>query len=37
MLAELGVANLDELIEQTVPADLRQDAPLDFGATLGRG
>jgi len=34
MLAELGVANLDELIEQTVPADIRQDAPLDFGAPL---
>ena len=34
MLAELGVATLDELIEQTVPADLRQNAPLDFGAPL---
>ena len=30
MLATLGVASLDELIEQTVPASIRQEKPLDF-------
>ena len=34
MLETLGVANLDELIDQTIPADLRQKAPLDFGKPL---
>jgi len=27
----LGVKDLDELIDQTIPASLRQDKPLDFG------
>ena len=31
MLDVLGVGSLDELIEQTVPASLRQEKPLDFG------
>ena len=31
MLATLGVATLDELIDQTVPASIRQAEPLDFG------
>jgi len=30
MLATLGVGSLDELIDQTVPASIRQDQPLDF-------
>ena len=34
MLAQLGVDTLDELIAQTVPADLRQATPLDFGPPL---
>ncbi len=32
MLAKLGVSTLDELIEQTVPASIRQAEPLDFEA-----
>ncbi len=32
MFEVLGVKDLDELIDQTVPADLRQSEPLDFGA-----
>ncbi|PQV53611.1 glycine dehydrogenase [Defluviimonas denitrificans] len=32
MFEVLGVKDLDELIDQTVPKSLRQDAPLDFGA-----
>ncbi len=31
MLKTLGVASLDELIEQTVPESIRQRAPLDWG------
>jgi len=31
MLEVLGVATLDELIDQTVPASIRQKEPLDFG------
>ncbi|MBU2980883.1 aminomethyl-transferring glycine dehydrogenase [Lentibacter algarum] len=34
MLAVLGVASLDELIDQTVPKSIRQEAPLDFGKPL---
>ncbi|OSP55680.1 aminomethyl-transferring glycine dehydrogenase [Pseudoruegeria sp. SK021] len=31
MLEVLGVASLDELIDQTVPASIRQTEPLEFG------
>ena len=31
MLNELGVESLDQLIEETVPAAIRQKEPLDFG------
>ena len=31
MFKVLGVKDLDELIDQTVPASIRQSAPLDFG------
>ena len=31
MFKVLGVSSLDELIDQTVPADIRQSEPLDFG------
>ncbi len=31
MFATLGVADLDELIDQTVPKSIRQSEPLDFG------
>lgn len=31
MFAELGVSGLDELIDQTVPANIRQHEPLDWG------
>ncbi|RFU14317.1 glycine dehydrogenase (aminomethyl-transferring) [Rhodobacteraceae bacterium W635] len=31
MFETLGVKDLDELIDQTLPASLRQDTPLDFG------
>ena len=31
MLAVLGVDSLDQLIEETVPASIRQSEPLDFG------
>ncbi len=31
MFAALGVGSLDELIDQTVPASIRQREPLDFG------
>jgi glycine dehydrogenase len=31
MLKVLGVTSLDELIDQTVPASIRQKKPLDFG------
>jgi len=31
MFAELGVGSLDELIDQTVPASIRQREPLEFG------
>lgn len=34
MLAVLGVSRLDELIDQTVPASIRQATPLDFGKAL---
>src|SRR4051812_22736410 len=32
MLSELGCENLDELIDATVPKDIRLDRPLDLGA-----
>ena len=32
MLQTIGVDSLDALIEQTVPADIRQTEPLDWGA-----
>ncbi len=31
MLKAVGVSSIDELIEQTIPANIRQDKPLDFG------
>ena len=31
MFTTLGVGSLDELIDQTVPASIRQDEPLNFG------
>jgi glycine dehydrogenase len=34
MLEATGVSSLDELIAQTVPEDIRQRMPLDFGAAL---
>jgi len=34
MLSALGVTSLDELIDQTIPADIRQTEPLDIGAPL---
>jgi glycine dehydrogenase len=34
MLATIGVASIDELIEQTVPDAIRQHAPLDLGPGL---
>ncbi len=34
MLAVLGVKDLDELIDQTIPLDLRQSVPLDFGKPM---
>ena len=34
MLKIVGVKSLDELIEQTVPASIRQQKPLDFGPPL---
>ncbi|MEM8790674.1 MAG: aminomethyl-transferring glycine dehydrogenase [Pseudomonadota bacterium] len=34
MLATIGVASLDELIDQTVPADIRQGEPLAWGKAL---
>src|SRR5712672_1566531 len=34
MLETIGVSNLDELIAQTIPDDIRQHAPLDLGAAL---
>ena len=34
MYATLGVADLDELIDQTVPKSIRQAEPLDFGKPL---
>ena len=34
MFAVLGVSGLDELIDQTVPAAIRQKTPLDFGKPL---
>jgi glycine cleavage system P protein (glycine dehydrogenase) len=34
MLKVVGVASLDELIAQTVPEDIRQSTPLDFGRPL---
>jgi glycine dehydrogenase len=33
MFKVLGVASLDELIDQTVPKSIRQEAPLDWGRT----
>ena len=34
MLTTLGVTKLDDLIDQTVPASIRQAEPLDFGKAL---
>jgi glycine dehydrogenase len=34
MLAVVGAASLDALIDETVPAEIRQQAPLDWGAAL---
>ncbi|MFP7570029.1 aminomethyl-transferring glycine dehydrogenase [Marivita sp. S2033] len=34
MLEVLGVSKLDELIDETLPDSIRQDAPLDFGKAL---
>jgi glycine dehydrogenase len=34
MLETIGVSSLDALIAQTIPDDIRQHAPLDFGAAL---
>ncbi len=34
MLEVVGVASLDDLIAQTVPVDIRQSTPLDFGRPL---
>ncbi len=34
MLDVLGVSSLDELIDQTVPEDIRQKEPLDFGKPM---
>lgn len=34
MLATVGAASLEELIAQTVPGPIRQQAPLDFGPAL---
>jgi glycine dehydrogenase len=34
MFEVLGVKDLDELIDQTVPASLRQEKPLDFGKPM---
>ena len=31
MLAAVGVKDLETLIDQTVPANIRQEKPLDFG------
>ena len=31
MLKVLGVKDLDELIDETIPKSIRQDEPLDFG------
>jgi glycine dehydrogenase len=33
MLATLGLASLDELVDQVVPASIRWDKPLDLGAS----
>ncbi|WP_299842062.1 aminomethyl-transferring glycine dehydrogenase [uncultured Roseovarius sp.] len=34
MLQTLGVGSLDELIDQTVPKNIRQEEPLDFGRPM---
>ena len=34
MLRVVGVDSLDELIDETVPEDIRQTTPLDFGRPL---
>jgi glycine dehydrogenase len=34
MFSVLGVSGLDQLIDETVPAAIRQEAPLDFGKPL---
>ena len=34
MLETIGVSSLDALIDQTIPDDIRQHAPLDLGAAL---
>ncbi len=37
MLAVVGAASLDDLIAQTIPANLRQAEPLDFGKPKSEG
>ena len=37
MLKVIGVSSLDELIERTVPASIRQAEPLDFGKPKSEG
>ncbi len=37
MLRVVGVESLDQLIEQTVPASIRQSEPLDFGKPKSEG
>ncbi|KNG94211.1 aminomethyl-transferring glycine dehydrogenase [Pseudaestuariivita atlantica] len=34
MLAVVGASSLESLIDETVPADIRQEKPLDFGKAL---
>jgi glycine dehydrogenase len=34
MLAVLGVESLDQLIDETVPANIRQAEPLEFGKAM---
>jgi hypothetical protein len=37
MLKVVGVQDLDDLIDQTVPASIRQKVPLGLGALVGAG
>ncbi|MEM9736808.1 MAG: hypothetical protein AAF908_09415, partial [Pseudomonadota bacterium] len=34
MFAAIGVDGLDQLIDETIPEDIRQETPLDFGKPL---